>query len=107
MSRCCSTITDSTTAGRTSSRSGGCSTSRTQALNAAARRVPAICEIWRCRRSSTQPTSGAGSGHVVGAGICAVVAALVGTAELVAHDGGPAAGAAGVQRQLVVEHLGL
>src|SRR3954452_23002595 len=63
MSRCCSTITASTTAGATSSRSGGWSTSTTHALKAAARRLPAISEIVRCRRSSTEPTSSASSGR--------------------------------------------
>src|SRR4051812_26646551 len=64
MSRCCSTTTDSTTAGATSARSGGWRTSTTHALKAAASRLPAMSEIWRCRRSSTEPTSAASSGRL-------------------------------------------
>ena len=44
--------------------------------------------------------------YVVGAGVLAVTAALVGAMQVVANDGGPAAGATRVQHQVLGQHLG-
>ena len=45
--------------------------------------------------------------HVVGAGVLAVAAGLIGAVQVVADDGRPAAAAAGIQHQVLGQHLGL